>query len=148
MNQEEKNKFKKQYQDLTDGQLSEMLSEGIEAYVEGVYELLQAEAERRGLELDSPAPLEAKNEEPESLAPSQQQLDVNTYVQLMIVNCEADRALIESIFNPTDIPYYFQNLNIRPEKSLPVGLMVDNIRVEDALELLRSFKPSESIILW
>jgi hypothetical protein len=148
MNQEEKNKFKEQYQDLTDGQLIQMLSEGVEAYVEGVYGLLQAEAERRGLELDSPVPLEAKNEEPENLAPSQEQLDVNTYVQLAIINCEADRVLIESIFNPTDIPYYFQNLSIRPDKNLPVGFMVDNIRVEDAIELLRSFKPSGSIILW
>lgn len=76
------------------------------------------------------------------------QLDVNTYVQLVIINHESDRAFIESLFNETDIPYFFQNLNIRRDIGLPLGLMVDQPRVEEAIELLKDFKSSVSITLW
>jgi hypothetical protein len=44
--------------------------------------------------------------------------------------------------------YYFQELNIRG-KAGPTGLMVEQSRVEDAIELLsRCFKPAGSLILW
>ena len=149
IDQDEKLKFKKQYEVLADGQLIQMIADGSGAYVEGAYELLQEEAQRRGLEIKNPGQPEEKNDQPQVRPSSgEPQLDVNTYVQLAIINHESDRAFIESLFNETDIPYFFQNLNIRRDISLPVGLMVDQPRVEDAIELLKDFKSSVSITLW
>ncbi len=152
MDQDQKLEFKRKYEKFADNQLIQMLAEGAGSFVEGAYELLRAEAERRGLPtasaVASAAPAEERKEQPKEEATIGPQPDVNTYVQLVIVNLDSDLGSIESIFSKTDIPYYFQNLNIRPDKSLPVGFMVDNGRVEDAIELLRRFQPAGSIILW
>lgn len=148
INQDEKLKFKKQYEALADGQLIQMLADGSDAYVEGAYELLREEAQRRGLEIKNPGQPEEKNDQPEVRPSREPQLDVNTYVQLVIINHESDRAFIESLFNETDIPYFFQNLNIRRDIGLPLGLMVDQPKVEEAIELLKDFKSSVSITLW
>jgi hypothetical protein len=152
MDQDEKIELKRQYEKFADDQIIQMLAEGAGSFVEGAYELLRFEAERRRLPVanDAPpaAPLEENNKQPEKDPSHELQPDINTYVQLIIVNDDSDLGSIESIFNKTDIPYYFQNLNIRPDKSLPVGFMVDNARAEDAVELLRNFRPTGSIILW
>jgi len=47
MNPEEKNKFRKQYESFDDSQLIQMAADGKEAYVEGAYELLLEELQRR-----------------------------------------------------------------------------------------------------
>jgi hypothetical protein len=146
MTPEEKNKLKKQYESFTDGQISQMIFDGPQAYVEGAYELLQEEARRRGLEIGEPPAEEVKifEEQPGG----QPQPDVNTYMQLAIINNQSDRSFIASLFDGTDIPYFFQNLHIRQDIDLPAGLMVDSLRVEESIELLKDFKPSSSILLW
>ncbi len=146
MTPEEKQRLKKQYESFTDGQISQMITDGRQAYVEGAYELLQEEARRRELVFEEPSAEEVKipQEEP-GLEPG---TDVNAYVQMAIINNESDRAFIVSLIERTDIAYFFQNLNIRRDIDLPVGLMVDSLRVEEAIELLKDFKPSASILLW
>jgi len=148
INQDELLKFRKQYEALADVQLIQMLADGSDAYVAGVYELLQEEARRRGLEIKDPGHPEEKNSQPEVQPYREPQPGADTYVQLVIINHESDRAFIESLFNETDIPYFFQNLNIRPDIGLPLGLMVDQPRVDDAIELLKDFKSGGSITLW
>lgn len=148
MNSEDKLKLKKQYADLADGQIVGMLGEGKEAYVEGAFELLQEEARNRGLEMNNPPEQEKEIIKPQPLPELEPEIDVNTYSQLVIVTAESDRALIETLFKNTDISYFFQNLNIRRDNPLPVGFMVESLRVEDAIELLKDFKPSSSILLW
>lgn len=152
MSPEEKSKFKKQYEELADYQITQMLADGREAYVEGVYELLQEEARRRGLETEEKETVENPEEKPVEKLPSQPSVDpegdLNTYVQMVIVNHEADKKTIQSILEKTDIAYFFQNLHIYPNVELPVGLMVVEPRVGEAMELLKNFRPSNSIILW
>ncbi len=145
MNPEETMKFKKQYEALADSQLIQMLVEGSDAYVEGAYELLQAEAGRRGIEIQA---TEIKDDQPQEQSFKESLSDVNDYVQLVIINHESDKALVEPLFNKTDITYFFQNLNIRGDIDLPVGLMVDQSKVEEAIALLKDFKFSGSIVLW
>jgi len=41
-----------------------------------------------------------------------------------------------------------QSLNIRENIALPAGLMVEQSKVEEAIELLKDFKPGGSITLW
>jgi hypothetical protein len=152
MNPEERSKFKKQYEELADYQITQMLADGREAYVEGAYELLQEEASRRGLEIGEKQSKEDYGKEPEAESPErpsvEPEVDLNAYVQMVIVNHEADRIYIQKLLERADIPYFFQNLNIRRDVDLPSGLMVDNPRVEEALDLLKDFKPINSIILW
>jgi hypothetical protein len=148
MNPEERLKLKKQYESFPDEQLLQMLAEGAGAYVKGAYELLQAEAQNRGLKIKDPGQPEEKIDREEAKPPVEPELDVNTYVQIAIINHDSDRAFIESIFSTTDIPYFLQNLNFRRAMGLPVALMVDQAFVEEAVELLKDFKPSGSILLW
>jgi len=148
VNPEDNLRLKKQYADLADGQIIEMLGEGREAYVQGAFELLQEEARNRGLEINKPPAQEKEIIKPQPLLEVEPEIDVNAYAQLVIVTGESDRAFIESLFGGTDISYFFQNLNIRRDNPLPVGFMVDSLRVEDAIELLKDFKPSSSILLW
>jgi hypothetical protein len=152
MSLEEKLKFKKQYEELADHQITQMLAEDREAYVEGAYELLQEEAQRRGLEIEEKQAVKDFPEEPVEKIPLQPlaepEVDVNAYVQMAIVNDESDRRTIASVLDKTDIAYFFQNLHIYPQVELPVGLMVDQPRVGEVMELLKHFKPSASILLW
>jgi len=148
MKPEDKLRLKQQYADLADGQIAGMLGEGREAYVEGAFELLQEEARNRRLEIDKPPAQEKEIIKLQPLPEIEPGVDVNTFAQLVIVTGESDRAFIESLFESRDISYFFQNLNIRRDNPLPVGFMVDSLRVEDAIELLKDFKPSSSILLW
>lgn len=148
MNPEDKLRLKKQYADLADGQIIAMLGEGRDAYVDGAFELLQEEASKRGLEINNPPQQEKEIIKLKPLPEVGPDIDVNTYVQLVIVTGESDRAFIESLFESRDISYFFQNLNIHRDNPLPAGFMVDSLRVEDAIELLKDFKPFSSILLW
>jgi hypothetical protein len=152
MNPEEESRFRKQYGELADYQIAQMLSEGREAYVEGAYELLQEEASRREIKIEEERVIENSREEPIEATPEQpsvgSEVDLNTYAQIIIVNHETDRAYIQTILEKSDIPYFFQNLNIRRDVDLPSGLMVENPRVVEAVDLLKDFKPINSIILW
>jgi hypothetical protein len=152
MSPEEKLKFKKQYEELADYQIIQMLSDGREAYVEGAYELLREEARRRGLEIEEKQVAVDPPEEPVEKIPLQPsaepEVDLNAYVQMVIVNHESDRKTIASILDKTDIAYFFQNLHIYPHVELPAGLMVDQPRVGEVMELLKHFKPASSILLW
>jgi hypothetical protein len=149
---EEKLKFKKQYEELADYQITQMLADGREAYVEGVYELLLEEAGRRGIKTEEKQATENSQEEQVEKIPlkpsAEPEVDVNAFVQMVIVNDESDRKAIASILDKTDISYFFQNLHIYPHVELPVGLMVDQPRVGEVMELLKYFKPSASILLW
>lgn len=149
MNQEEKDKFRKQYESFADSQLLQMFADGREAYVEGAYELLCEELQRRGIEVKDSVEAQEKEVNPEAAAPSAElPLEINAYVQIIIINHESDRAFIESLLVSSGIPYFLQNLNIREHIALPVGLMVEQPKVEEAIELLKDFKSNGSIRLW
>ncbi len=148
MNSAEKIKLKKQYEVLADSLLNQMLAEGKNAYVEGAYELLQEEAVRRGLEINNQVCGEEKVNRQEAVLSVESRSPTDAYVQLMIVNCDSDQAFVESLFTASGIPYFFQNLSIRPHKTFPLGLFVEDSRVEEAIGFLKDFKPGASIALW
>lgn len=68
------------------------------------------------------------------------------YIELMQVVASDDLAFLESIFDTTDIPYYFRDLSIRAKRGLPALLMVESSRIEDAKELLKDFKPKNGLL--
>ncbi len=141
--------LKQKYAVLPDEELISMISFGKEEYEPEAYDLLLAEARRRGIEESPAGHPEEKKEKPETEAmPSGQDNELLTYVQLMIVVNGSDRRSLESILDTAHLPYYLQALNIRG-KEWPMALMVEQSRYEDAIELLsRRFKSSGSLILW
>ena len=148
MESAEYQKLLKQYRALTDAQLRAMLHEGPDAYVDGAFALLKEEAHRRSLEVESVQP-EQPRTEPQNV-PQKPEIfqNVESYLQIAIVNSEQDRQNVESLLTPTGIKFEFVNLHMDSNMSLPVGLMVDESRLKAAINALKDFKPSASILLW
>jgi hypothetical protein len=141
--------LKQKYAVLPDEELTAMISEGEEEYEAEAYDLLLAEARRRGIEEPSAEKSEEINQvkEIKEQSPGKEE-QLPTYVQLVIVVNDTDKRALESILEPVRLPYYLQELSIRG-KEWPLGLMVEQTRSEDAIELLSPrFKPSGSLILW
>jgi hypothetical protein len=123
-----------------------MAQEGSTAYAEGAYELLLDEMKKRGIE-ESLEGAKSTTIEPEKVSLTNDETKVDTFVELIIISNEQDTVFLKSVLDATDIPYYFQSLSIRG-KDLPVSLMVAQPRVEEAIELLKDFKPNGGMVLW
>ncbi|MBI3991496.1 MAG: hypothetical protein HY350_05030 [Candidatus Omnitrophica bacterium] len=144
---QERAELKEKYRELSNEALLDMLIEGKQAYVEGAYELLLQEVKNRGLENKLEEILNIKIETTNKPLEDNEATKADTYVELIIINNEQDSALLESILDGTDVTYYFQTLSFR-QKDLPVALMVEESRVEEAIGLFKGFQSKESIILW
>jgi len=137
MDMQLRSKLKEKYSLVPDEELIDMAREGSQSYAEGAYGLLLDEIKKRGIE-----------EKPEGArSVSVDEAKADTFAELAIIINQQDKDALESAFGVTDIPFYFQSLNIRG-KDWPVALMVEQSRVEDAVELLKDFKPNGGIILW
>lgn len=147
MEPSERQKLQNQYRSFTDAQILSMLADGPGAYVEGAYALLAEEGRRRGLEVGSAQPLETLPPQDARQGPEEFQ-NPAAYVQIAIINSETDRKSTEAILESAGIDFNFAGLHMNPEVGLPAGLMVEEARVEDAIRVLKDFKPSASIILW
>jgi hypothetical protein len=149
MDEQSKSILKRKYAVLPDEELGALVSMGKEEYEPEAFDLLLAEAKRRGIAEPSAEQREEKNEETKMAEPSSGQGDqLPTFVQLVVVVNDSDKRVLESILDAARFTYYLQELNIRG-KEWPLGLMVEQSRFEDAIELLsQRFKPSGSLILW
>jgi len=145
MDIQQRSKLKEKYSLAPDEELIDMAREGSQSYAEGAYGLLLDEIKKRGIEEG----LERKSvpAEPEKSGPTNDEAKVDTFAELAIVINQQDKDSLESALGVTDIPFYFQSLNIRG-RDWPVALMVEQSRVEDAIELFKDFKPNGGIILW
>jgi hypothetical protein len=148
MDQNERMRLKKQYEQYADGQILAMLGDGPDAFVEGAYSLLQEEAKSRAISLEQPRQQDAgqqgsggKNDA------AVDEMMPETFVEILIVNSDPDKQAVASILEPTDIPYHFLNISVS-SKEMPVSLMVEQRRIEDAIALLRPLNFSASIALW
>lgn len=146
MDMRERMELKKKYAALPDEEIINMLLEGKDSYVEEAYELLLSEARARGIEgklkeetaqeeIPVEPVLEDVKEEPE------------TFAQVMIVNSESDLAFLKSLLEEERILYFFQDLSLKGA-NLPVSLMLAESQVKKVMDLLRDFKPADSIALW
>ena len=137
--------LKKKFAEISDYELTEFLSAGKEEYEPESYDLLLAEARKRGIEGQAEEIREEMNQEEE--APVEAENNVEAFVELVIVVNDKDKQAIESILNPAGIQYYFQEMNIRG-KEWPIALMVEQFRFEDAVEsLTKNFNTAGSLIL-
>lgn len=147
MDMQERSELKEKYKELSDEALLDMLLEGKHAYVEGAYELLSQEVENRGLENKLEEMRNTKIEKNSKPLEDSERAKTDTYVELIIINNEQDYVFLKTALDGTSIPYYFQTLSLR-QKDLPVALMVEESRAEEAIGLFKGFQSKESIILW
>jgi hypothetical protein len=148
MDQNERMRLKKQYEQYADGQILAMLGDGPDAFVEGAYSLLQEEAKRRAISLEQAGEQKAqKQEAQEQGEPAIDQAQPETFVEILIINNDSDKQSAASLMEPTDIPYNFLNISVS-SKDLPVSLMVDQRRMDEAIALLRELNFAGSIALW
>jgi hypothetical protein len=148
MDQNERMRLMKQYEQYADAQVLSMLEDGPDAFVAGAYALLEEEAQRRGIALpsDAPEPGEETSPQPELLS-ADDVIQPEAFVEIMVINHDADQRSIASRLDSTDIPYHFMKISVTG-KDLPLALMVDQRRVEEAIGQLRQITYSGSIILW
>lgn len=146
MDIQQRSKLKEKYSLVPDEELIDMAREGSQSYAEGAYGLLLDEIKKRGIE-ERPEGVRSVSVETEKSGLTNDEAKVDTFAELAIIIDQQDKDTLESALGVTDIPFYFQSLNIRG-KDWPVALMVEQSRVEDAVELLKDFKPNGGIILW
>lgn len=150
MDQNEKERLRKQYSRYADLQIESMLADSPEAFVEGAYELLLEEAGRRGIKLqEDPGMSEdgriCAGKDQGRVADASD--PVEAFVQIMIVNSLSDKAAVESVLDSNKMRYYLQNISVGG-KDLPLALMVAQGSVAQSIEYLESLDLSRSISLW
>jgi hypothetical protein len=152
MDQNERMRLKKQYEQYADGQILSMLEDGPDAFVAGAYALLEEEAQARGISAESrpsggfSGPDQGSSPQPE-LLPADEVIQPEAFVEIMVVNSDADQRSVTSRLDSTDIPYHFMKISVTG-RDLPLALMVDQRRVEEAIGQLRQVPLAGSIILW
>jgi hypothetical protein len=148
MDQNERLRLKKQYEQYADAQILAMLGDGHDAFVEGAYSLLQEEAKSRSISLEQVREQETQQPEPREQGDTAvDEIDPETFVEILIINNDADRQSAASIMEGSNIPYHYLNISVS-NKELPVSLMVGQRRIEEAIALLRPLNFSASIALW
>ena len=149
MDEQTRSTLKKRYAEITDYELTELLSEGKDAYEPEAYDMLLSEARNRGMEEQTEEEtIEGKDNAGAVSVPAEKENNIDTFVELVIVVNDKDRDALEEMMNSAGIDYYFQNMNFRG-KDWPVALMVDQDKADDTVELLTNkFNPSGSLILW
>ena len=148
MDQNERVRLKKQYEQYEDSQVLAMLEDGPEAFVAGAYALLEEEAQRRGISLNSEV---AKADQKPAIIPTSSAagdvIQPEAFVEIMVINHDADQQSVESRLEATDIQYHFMKISVAG-KDLPLALMVDQQRIDEAIEQLKQLRFVGSILLW
>jgi len=148
MDQNERMRLKKQYEQYADTQILSMLEDGPDAFVDGAYALLEEEAKLRGISLKTGEPVpEQKPACPSAPQAAGDAGQPEAFVEIMVIDNDGDQRSVVSRLDTTDIPYHFMRISVTG-KEYPVALMVDQLRVEDAIGVLRQLSWDGSIILW
>ncbi|MCU0650959.1 MAG: hypothetical protein MUC52_01840 [Candidatus Omnitrophica bacterium] len=144
MEQNERMRLKKQYELYADDQILAMLADGPEAFVEGAYALLEQEADSRGIKKEA---VRQQADNPAQDVSHHEDQRPQTFIEVIIINSAADRDLVGAALEPADIPYNFLNISVSA-KELPVALMIEDRRIEEAISILRQLSLPSSIVLW
>ncbi|HNQ50860.1 MAG TPA: hypothetical protein PLP56_00545 [Candidatus Omnitrophota bacterium] len=147
MDQNERAKLQKLYEEYADAQVLELLGDGPDAFVEGAYALLEEEARRRGIALNAAPEMEREDDgNPAAQVPGAEELP-ETFVEIMVIDTDEDREAAAKAMEAADIPYHFMKMSMAG-KDLPVALMTDQRRIEEAVAKLQPVDFTGSIVLW
>ena len=145
MDQNERERLKKQYAQYADSQIEDMLSDSPDAFVEGAYALLEAEAKARGI---SPADEQEPGSAAVEAVPAAGADSLpESFVQIIVINSLEDKQAAGACLDAAGIAYYSAKISVS-DKDLPVALEVDQRRMEDAIKELSRVNLSKSITLW
>ena len=138
-------KLKEKYAKMSEEELIEFLLVDKEEYEPQAYSLLCQEAKKRGLE--DKIEERRKSSQPVDITLGDEELKTEEFVGIIIVNDYDDQEYVESLLERKDIPYTDEKLNLSGAV-LPLSFAVEKSRLEEALNLLRNFKPKNSYVLW
>lgn len=133
--------LKKRYAALSDEALKEMLSAGAGDYEQAAYRLLKEEASRRGfVHTEGETSPAAKRQEDFPEPPA-------SFVQIMVINSAQDLAATTRMLEERSIGILVEQISVSG-KELPVSLLVEEGKLGEALETLKTYEPRSSICLW
>ena len=145
MEANELQKLRAKYARLTDEEVKELLYAGKEGFEEEAFNLLVEEASKRQMELKNDIVAAEQN-----VTPSQsieKELTEETYAELVVANDPADVEAIRQSLAAAGMNFYFQPISYAA-KDLPVALMVQQDRAQEAIELIQKLTLRQSIVLW
>lgn len=146
MEMDEVLKLKQRYAGMPDEEIIEMLLLDKEEFRKEAYEILYAEADKRGLK-ELIEERRKSNKEPVDIQLNEDEIKTEKYTRLIIVNDYDDKEFLENIFDKKDVPYVVENLSMK-DYDLPALFSVEESRVDESIGLLKNFKPKACLILW
>lgn len=137
--------LREKYSRLDDEELKQLLLAGKEEFEPEAFTLLVEEARKRQLELGSEIAASEQSEPPAQAL--EHELEQENYAELAICNHRDDIEVIKKKLEDAGINFYFQPISYAG-KEMPVALLVQQSRAEEAIALLQDFTPHASIVLW
>ena len=139
------NRLRKRYALLSDEEIKEMLYAGKEGFEPEAFNLLVEEGRKRQVELGNDI-ASAEQDVPPAQA-IEKELEGAAYAELMVVNDPEDAAAARQVLGNAGINFYLQPISYTA-KELPVALMVQQDRAEEAIDILQKLTFRQSIVLW
>jgi hypothetical protein len=138
-------KLRQKYSRISDEEIRELLLAGKDEFEPDAFNLLLDEARKRQVEIGTEIAASQKDE-PEAQA-LEKELEQESYAELAVVNSPEDAESIRTRLSGTGINFYFQPISYSG-KELPVALLVQQSRAEEAIEKLKDLSPKAAIFLW
>jgi beta-phosphoglucomutase-like phosphatase (HAD superfamily) len=145
MDSNELKRLREKYGRMTDEEIKELLLAGRDEFEPDAFNLLLEEARKRQVELGTEIAA-SQQDVPEAQA-LEKELEEESYAELAVVNSQEDMEFIRKQLSTAGINFYFQPISFSG-KELPVALLVEQSRANDAIEKLKDFAPKGSIVLW
>ena len=136
---------REKYGRMEDEELKQLLLAGKDEFEPEAFNLLVEEARKRQMELGAEIAASEKSEPPAQAL--ERELEQENYAELIVCNDREDCDLIRRRLEGAGINFYFQPISYTG-KELPLALLVQQSRAEEAIALLRDFSPRSSIVLW
>lgn len=139
------NRLRKRYAQLSDEEIKEMLYAGKEGFEPEAFTLLVEEGHKRQVALGNDIASAEENVPPAQAI--EKELEEVSYAELMVVNDPEDVIATRQAIGKAGINFYMQPISYTA-KELPVALMVQQDRAEEAIGILQELTFRQSIVLW
>ncbi|MGE5308666.1 MAG: hypothetical protein ACM3OC_06255 [Deltaproteobacteria bacterium] len=145
MDDSELKKLRERYSRMSDEEIKQLLLAGSDEFEPDAYNLLVEEARKRQVEIGAEIAASEKDE-PEAQA-LEKELEQEDFAELMVINDAEEARTVKKKLENSAINYYFQSISYRG-KELPVALLVQQSKADDAVGLLKDTAFKSSIVLW
>jgi|GEM_PF-4166537 len=139
------NKLRNKYSLLSDEEIKEMLYAGKDGFEPEAFNLLVEEGRKRQVELGNDIASAEQNVPPAQAI--EKELEDAAYAELAVINDPDDVVAVREDLGKAGMNFYLQPISYTA-KELPVALMVQQDRAEEAIGILQKRTFRQSIVLW